>query len=108
LIDCSEALQHVGELARKRYGGESVLIGFTTFGGHVTAASSWGDPPQRKWVRPALHGSHEALLHEVGEVGAPNFWLPTAEPLVYDTLRMPRLERAIGVIYRPETERRSH
>jgi erythromycin esterase-like protein len=96
---------NVGQLARQRYGHESVLIGFTTFTGHVTAASRWGDPPRRKYVRPALRGSHEALLHEVG---LPSFWLATADRDVYDTLRVPRLERAIGVIYRPETERQSH
>jgi erythromycin esterase-like protein len=96
---------NVGQLARQRYGHESVLIGFTTFDGHVTAASTWGGAPKRQYVRPALRGSHEALLHEVA---APNFWFATADRGAYDATCTSRLERAIGVIYRPETERQSH
>ena len=56
-------------------------------------------------MRPALRGSYEALLHEVA---IPRFWLAAGEEAVRDALRGPRLERAIGVIYRPETERQSH
>jgi erythromycin esterase-like protein len=96
---------NVGQLARQRYGGECVLVGFTTFDGHVTAASNWGEPPQRRRVRPALHGSYEALFHEAGMAG---YWFATAPENVRGALREPRLERAIGVIYRPETERQSH
>ena len=96
---------NVGQLARQRYGDECLLIGLTTYDGRVTAASDWGDPPERKHVRPALSGSYEGLLHEVA---TPRFWFPTADPEVRDSLHAPRLERAIGVIYRPETERRSH
>ena len=96
---------NVGQLARQRYGNECLLVGFSTYDGRVTAASDWGGMPERKHVRPALPGSHEALLHEVA---APHFWLDTADRAVSDTLRVPRLERAIGVIYRPETERQSH
>jgi erythromycin esterase-like protein len=96
---------NVGQLARQRYGTECLLVGFTTYDGRVTAAPNWGDPPERKHVRPALRGSHEALLHEVA---APGFWLATHEPAVHESLSQVRLERAIGVIYRPETERESH
>jgi erythromycin esterase-like protein len=96
---------NVGQLARQRYGSECLLVGFSTYDGRVTAASDWGDPPERKHVRPALRGSHEALFHEVP---MPGFWLATVDRAVRDTLRVPRLERAIGVIYRPETERQSH
>jgi erythromycin esterase-like protein len=96
---------NVGQLARQRYGSECLLVGFTTYDGRVTAASNWGDPPERKHVRPALPGSHEALLHEVTPS---RFWLSTADAGVRAGLREPRLERAIGVIYRPETERQSH
>jgi erythromycin esterase-like protein len=96
---------NVGQLARQRYGGECLLVGFTTYNGRVTAASDWGKAPERKHVRPALPGSHEALLHEVA---VPGFWLATADAAVHDSLQLPRLERAIGVIYRPETERQSH
>ncbi len=96
---------NVGQLARQRYGNECLLVGLTTFDGRVTAASDWGNPPERKHVRPALPASHEALFHDVAE---PRFWFATSDPAVRDTVRVPRLERAIGVIYRPETERQSH
>jgi erythromycin esterase-like protein len=94
---------NVGQLARQRYGRDAFLIGFTTYEGTVSAASDWDAPVERKRVRPALAGSYEALFHEAG---IPGFWLPlgAASP----ALREPRLERAIGVIYRPETERASH
>jgi len=95
----------VGQLARQRYGSECVLIGFTTYGGTVTAASDWGGPAERKRVRVAAPDSHEAVLHGSGEQ---RFWLDTAQPGVRERLAVPRLERAIGVIYRPETERASH
>jgi erythromycin esterase-like protein len=96
---------NVGQLARQRYGSQCLLIGQTTHHGEVTAARDWGDPPERKRVRPALAESHEAFLHAVA---IPSFWLPTHPPAAADALRGPRLERAIGVIYRPETERQSH
>jgi erythromycin esterase-like protein len=96
---------NVGQLARQRYGHDCLLVGFTTYDGRVTAASNWGDPPERKHVRPALRGSHEARLHEISE---PRFWFATSDSDVRSSLEAPRLERAIGVIYRPETERRSH
>jgi erythromycin esterase-like protein len=96
---------NVGQLARQRYRDECVLVGFTTYDGTVTAASEWGGPAERKRVRPALAESHEALLHGSGEK---RVWLDMAEPAVRDVLVVPRLERAIGVIYRPQTERGSH
>ncbi|MFA9271782.1 MAG: erythromycin esterase family protein, partial [Baekduiaceae bacterium] len=96
----------LGQLARERHGTDAVLVGFTTYAGTVTAASDWDAPAERKRVRPALPGSCEQLLHETG---LPAFLLPR----LHDTaagaaLRPPRLHRAIGVIYRPETERQSH
>jgi erythromycin esterase-like protein len=96
---------NVGQLARQRYGNECFLVGFTTFDGMVTAATDWGGPTERKRVRPALADSHEALLHQGG---TKRFWVDTAQSAVHDVLTVPRLERAIGVIYRPETERGSH
>jgi len=97
---------NVGQLTRERYGrSQCLLVGFTTFDGTVTAASNWGEPARRFNVRPALPGSHEALLHQVP---IPAFWLPTGSGSVRAALEEPRLERAIGVIYRPDTERRSH
>jgi len=96
---------NVGQLARQRYGGDVTLIGSTTYSGHVTAASDWGAPTERKRVRPARSDSHEALLHTVG---LPQFWLATSDDAVNGALSRTRLERAIGVIYRPETELQSH
>jgi erythromycin esterase-like protein len=96
---------NVGQLVRQRYGTDCALIGFSTYEGHVTAASNWGERPQRRRVRPAMLGSYERLLHDVG---VERFWLPTAAPAARTALGDPRLQRAIGVIYRPETERQSH
>ena len=96
---------NVGQLARQRFGGDVWLIGFTTYAGRVTAAHDWGGSAERRHVRPARPESHEALLHAAG---LPQFWVSTADVPVHDVLSQPRLERAIGVIYRPETELQSH
>jgi erythromycin esterase-like protein len=96
---------NVGQLARERYGRETVLIGFTTSWGTVTAASNWDAPAERKRVRPALPGSYEDLFHETGLA---KFMLNLRSGTQAAVLREPRLERAIGVIYLPETERQSH
>ncbi|PYL37051.1 MAG: erythromycin esterase, partial [Verrucomicrobia bacterium] len=97
---------NVGQLIRERFGNEAVLVGFTTHHGSVTAASDWGEIAERKRVRPALPGSYEELFHEVG---VPGFLIDLREGgRKIDILREARLERAIGVIYRPETERLSH
>lgn len=97
---------NVGQLVRERYGREAVLIGFTTHHGTVTAASDWDGPAERKSVRPALAGSYEALFHDA----LPDRFLLRlrADDPAKRGLSNPRLERAIGVIYRPETERLSH
>jgi erythromycin esterase-like protein len=96
---------NVGQLVRQRHGDECLLVGFSSYDGRVTAASNWGEAPQRKLVRPALAGSYEELFHSVG---VERFWLPTADAAFRAALHEPRLQRAIGVIYRPETERQSH
>ncbi|HKT33741.1 MAG TPA: erythromycin esterase family protein [Nitrospira sp.] len=96
---------NVGQLVRERYGTDAVLIGFTTYQGSVTAASAWDGPTERKSVRSALPDSYEAVLHEVG---IPRFLLTWDEAGVRDLFGPRRLERAIGVIYLPETERISH
>ncbi len=96
----------LGQLARQRYGRAAVLVGFSTYGGQVAAASTWGAPVEIKDVRPALPGSYEALMHAAS---VPAFYLPLRElaPELAD-LHNARLSRAIGVIYKPETERLSH
>ena len=97
---------NVGQLVRERYGREAAIVGFTTYAGTVTAASDWDAPAERKIVRPALPQSYEWLFHQTTP---PNFLLVTRESEeLAETLRAERLERAIGVIYRPETERLSH
>ncbi|OBG32666.1 erythromycin esterase family protein [Mycobacterium sp. E3198] len=96
----------LGQLARQRYGDDARLIGFSTYAGTVTAASDWGGAAERKVVRPALGGSIEELLHETGH----SAFLVSAllSPEATEPLSAVRLGRAIGVIYRPETERQSH
>ena len=107
----TEMSQHgelnVGQLIRERFGDQAVLIGFTTHHGTVTAASDWGATAERKNVRPALRGSYEELFHEIG---LDRFWIDLRDvgEKVVSAVYGPRLERAIGVIYRPESERLSH
>jgi erythromycin esterase-like protein len=96
----------IGHLCRERHPGDTVLVGFTTHTGTVTAASDWGDPAERKRVRPALPGGFEALFHRTG---MPSFLLMLGGlGEAAAALHEPRLERAIGVVYRPQTEPRSH
>jgi erythromycin esterase-like protein len=96
---------NVGQLVREQAGADqALLVGFTTYTGYVTAAGDWDAPVERRWVRPAHRDSYEHLFYasrldrfSLQLHGAP------CEPL-----REPLLERAIGVIYRPETELASH
>lgn len=96
---------NVGQLARERYGDQTFLIGYSTFAGTVAAAIDWDEPAQLKHVRPALENSFERLFHEIG---VPNFYLNLRDETVGKILDQPRLNRAIGVIYRPKSERTSH
>jgi erythromycin esterase-like protein len=97
---------NVGQLVRERYGSEAMLVGFTTHHGTVTAASEWDGDAERKRVRPALEGSYEEIFHYSD---SPNFLLPLREMgSEASAFRDSRLERAIGVIYLPQTERQSH
>jgi predicted phosphoribosyltransferase len=96
----------LGKVVREQNPGDCLLVGFTTYSGTVTAADIWGGAAERKIVRPALPGSFEELFHEVGE---DSFAVPfRTAPRSADALRTARLQRAIGVIYRPSTERQSH
>jgi erythromycin esterase-like protein len=98
---------NVGQLIRQKYGSEAVSVGFTTYTGTVTAATDWDDPGEQKRVRPALPDSYELGFHEIG---IPRFFLRLRQNGAAQSslLSKPRLERAIGVVYRPETERISH
>jgi erythromycin esterase-like protein len=97
---------NVGELVRKAYGEDACLIGFTTYDGWVTAASAWDGPAERKRVRPGIPGSYEDVLHRAG---VDRYFLPLKTPgPARDALMERRLERAIGVLYLPRSERQSH
>jgi len=97
---------NVGQLARDRWNGDAVLVGFSTHRGTVTAASEWDGAGERKNVRPGLPDSYEDLFHRTGEE---RFWLPLAgNEALAGLLRERRLQRAIGVIYLPQSERMSH
>jgi erythromycin esterase-like protein len=97
---------NLGQLLRERHGRETFNLGFTTYTGTVIAAREWDEPGLRRRVRPALPGSYEHLLHQVG-LGD---FLLRMEDLgeAAAGLRERRLERAIGVVYAPRTERWSH
>ncbi len=97
---------NLGRLCRERHPRGTFLVGFSTYQGTVTAASDWGKPAERKRVRPALPGSYEALFHDTG---VPRFLLLTGElGEAAGGLHEARLQRAIGVVYRPRSERVSH
>jgi erythromycin esterase-like protein len=104
---------NIGQLCREHYGRDAALIGFGTHAGTVAAASEWDAPMEIKTVRPSRPDSYEDLCHQVG---SERFLLdlragPPDDPQRDDLRRAlapPRLERYIGVIYRPETERWSH
>jgi len=96
---------NLGQLVREGAQGKACAVGLSTYAGTVTAASDWDAPAERKRVRPGLAGSYEALLH-AGAHG--RFWLDLRDDALGKALADERLQRAIGVIYRPETERWSH
>jgi erythromycin esterase-like protein len=97
---------NVGQLMRQFHDGSAVLVGFTTYTGEVRAASEWGGGDRRMKLRPALPESYAALFHETG-VPAFLLLMRGGGPHV-EALARPRPERAVGVVYLPATERRSH
>jgi len=99
---------NIGQLARESFPGETCHVGFGTDHGTVAAASNWDEPMQVKNVRPSHPQSFERLFHRTGQ---PGMILPLRRdqvPDLHEALKKPLLERAIGVIYRPETELASH
>jgi protein-L-isoaspartate(D-aspartate) O-methyltransferase len=99
---------NVGQLARQRFGPAAQLVGFGTHPGTVAAASNWGEPMQVMEVRPSHSRSYEHVAHESGVEHFILHLRKPSDPAVRQRLGDPRLERAIGVIYRPETELQSH
>ena len=97
---------NIGQLCREHFGDQAALIGFATHTGTVAAASDWGGDMEVKRGRPSHRDSYERLCHDAN---VPRFLLDFAR---HQALRIgllePRLERFIGVIYRPDTELTSH
>ena len=101
-----EGEHNVGQLMRERHGDRAVLIGFHTYTGTVLAATAWGETGQVRELRPAIADSYEALFHAAG---VPNFSLILRGPSeLSKELGEERLQRAVGVVYLPVTERHSH
>ena len=99
---------NIGQLAKQRFGDKARNIGFGTHMGFVAAADGWDEPMKVKAVRPSLPDSYEQLCHDCS---VPRFLLDLREGQnrqLTGQLEAPHLERFIGVIYRPETERWSH
>ncbi|MBC8747503.1 protein-L-isoaspartate(D-aspartate) O-methyltransferase [Paraburkholderia podalyriae] len=99
---------NLGQLCRAQFGDAAALIGFGTHSGTVAAASDWGGPMEVKTVLPSLEGSVEFSTHGTGLVRFLLDLRPGVHDALRERLRAPLLERFIGVIYRPETERYSH
>jgi protein-L-isoaspartate(D-aspartate) O-methyltransferase len=100
--------QNIGQMCRELLGEQAYIVGFGTDHGNVAAASNWDEPMQRMRVVPAVSRSYERVCHETG---VPAFTLHLRNPrrrTVRDELTPELLERAIGVVYRPETEMQSH
>ncbi|OCH99223.1 erythromycin esterase [Legionella jamestowniensis] len=96
---------NIGQLVREQHDRDSYTLGFSTYEGLVTAANEWGEPPERKKIVPGFESSYEELFHQLKHT---NFLLDLTVEDLEHFLKIPRLQRAIGVIYRPETERLSH
>jgi len=94
----------LGQLMRERHPGDVALVGFTTHDGNVLCADDWDEPAHRESVRPSLPESWEAMFHDA-ELP---LCMMTSAALRRAIGDVERLERFIGVVYRPESERRSH
>lgn len=99
---------NIGQLCRERFDRGAALIGFGTHSGTVMAASDWDAPAEVKTVRPSHPDSYESLCHDTDINSFLVDLRPGRNEPLRDALREPRLERYIGVIYRPDTERMSH
>jgi len=100
---------NIGQLAKTEYAEAALLVGQFTFSGTVACADDWGGPQRVKEVRPGLLNSMEEVLHTTSGAGS-NLVINLTDPSTRNlpVLGAHRLQRAIGVIYRPDTERWSH
>jgi erythromycin esterase-like protein len=96
---------NLGQLVRQEFRSDACLVGFSTHTGTVTAARDWDSPAEQRRVRPSIAGSYERLFHDTG---SERFAIRLQDEPARSALTPTRLERAIGVIYVPETERASH
>ncbi|KAH7701065.1 erythromycin esterase [Aphelenchoides avenae] len=105
----SRGKHNIGQLCRENYGRDVYIIGCGTHTGTVAAAHNWGEPMEIMDVLPSLRDSYERIM---SVTGVPRFLLDLRENAENEKLRKalmkPKLERFIGVIYRPDTERWSH
>lgn len=99
---------NIGQLCREGFGSQAALIGFGTHTGTVACASDWGAPMETKAINPSRPDSYERLCHDAQALQFVLDLRADANATLHRSLRQPRLERFIGVIYRPETERWSH
>jgi erythromycin esterase-like protein len=99
---------NIGELVRAAFGDQAVLIGFGTDRGTVAAASDWGADMRVMQVRPARDDSWEGAFRRTGYARSLTDWRGHTGKDLVELLSQTLLERAIGVVYRPETERASH
>lgn len=97
---------NVGQLMRQKYASEVFSLGFTTYDGYVTAAPEWGSSAERKSINPGLEGSYEKLFHQLGFERF--LFIFKDNPQLREVLPNRGLERAIGVVYLPQSERNSH
>ncbi|MBA3662091.1 MAG: erythromycin esterase family protein [Gammaproteobacteria bacterium] len=97
---------NLGQLIREQYPRDTFSLGFSTYEGIVTAAAAWGDPPAFKQINPGLPGSYEDLFHALNQKEF--FLLLRGNKTLEHYLKIGRLQRAIGVVYKPETEQTSH
>jgi len=99
---------NIGELCRTAYGEDARMLGFGMDRGTVAAASNWDEPMEIKQVRPARQDSYEWVFRRTGIARSLTDWTPFNRNHLREALSVQRLERAIGVIYRPESELLSH
>lgn len=99
---------NIGQLCRERFGDEAALIGFGTDRGEVAAADDWGGDMEVKRLMPARADSYEAVFREAGHPCALLDFHEAGAAAAKEALAAPRLERFVGVIYRPDTELQSH